>query len=122
MIDISENDFGVMLRPVLMEDEDETYFGNVEVAVFSNLMPEIDDELHAQYMFLAYKMAAMLSFCEDIPEFDDMLNDYTSAMVEQLGDDYEDEESTKVKSKVKVASKVGNVITLDFDTVCEGEG
>ena len=51
-----------------------------------------------------------------------MLNDYTSAMVEQLGDDYEDEESTKVKSKVKVASKVGNVITLDFDTVCEGEG
>ena len=121
MIDINENDFGVMLRPVLGEEEDDdTYLGNVEVAVFSNLMPDVDDELHAQYMFLAYKMAAMLSFCADNPEFDEMLDDYTSAMVEQLGDDYE--ESTTVKSKAKVASKVGNVITLDFNTICEGEG
>ena len=43
MIDISENDFGVMLRPVLgEEDDDDTYLGNVEVAVFSNLMPDVD--------------------------------------------------------------------------------
>jgi hypothetical protein len=121
MIDLSENDFGVMLRPILDAEGDDPSFGNLEVAVFSNLMPEVDDGLHAQYMFIAYKMAALLSFCEDYPEFDEMLNEHTEALVSQLGDEYGEEEPT-IKPKSKVTSTLGNVITLDFNTKCEGEG
>tara|TARA_R110000868_G_scaffold61189_11_gene186082 strand:- start:8579 stop:8941 length:363 start_codon:yes stop_codon:yes gene_type:complete len=120
MIDLGINDFGVMLRPILDREGEDSSFGNLEVAVFSNLMPEVDDELHAQYMFVAYKMAAMLSFCEENPEFDDMLNEYTESLVSQLSDKEDDEPLPTPKATV--SSKVGNVITLDFNTVCEGEG
>ena len=121
MIDMGENDFGVILRPTKVDEEDDgSSWGSVEVAVFSGRMPDIDDEAHAQYMFLAYKMAAMLEFCEDNPDFDDMLTEHTSALVEELG--LLTEEPYEIKPKAKVTSKIGNVITLDFDTVCEGEG
>ena len=121
MSDAYENDFGVVLRPILDKDEDDPSYGNVEVAVFSNLMPELDDELHAQYMFLAYKMAAVLSLCEEHPEFDDMLTDHTAYIVAQL-DDMDEGEERALSTKSKITSKMGNVISLNFNTVCEGEG
>jgi len=119
-IEMDDNEFGVLLRPVLRGDEDEDNYGNVEVAVFSNLMPEVDDEVHAQYMYLAYKMAAMLEFCEQNYEFNKMLEEHTDAMVEELG--LLEEDPPEIKPKAKVTGKRGNVITLDFNTKCEGEG
>ena len=49
MIEMDENDFGVILRPVLSDEE--KWVGDVQVSVFSNLMPKVDDETHAQLMF-----------------------------------------------------------------------
>ena len=118
-IEMDDNEFGVLLRPVLSEDDDDIY-GNVDVAVFSNLMPELDDEVHARYMFLAYKMAAVLSFCEANPDVDERLDKYTEDLVEELG--LLQDEPHEIHPKSKVTSKHGNVITLDFSTKCEGEG
>jgi|TARA_R110000751_G_scaffold120070_1_gene220703 hypothetical protein len=119
MIDMTENDFGVILRPVLPDGEE--WEGDVQVSVFSNLMPKVDDETHAQLMFLAYKLAAMVQYCTDNPDFDDVISDYATEMVDDLGlidpDSYEIESSTS-----RVTSREGNVITLDFNTKCEGEG
>ena len=116
MIDMTDNDFGVLMRPVLPDGEE--WEGDVQVSVFSNTMPTISDDIHSQLMFLAYKMSAMIQFCNDNPDFDDTISDYTAAMVDELGleDDYE------VEPKEKITSRVGNVITLDFNTKCEGEG
>jgi len=119
MIDMTENDFGVLMRPVIPEGDD--WDGDVQISVFSNLMPKIDDEIHSQLMFLAYKMAAMVQYCSDNPDFDDVLDDYTADLVEELGLDAEDIRD-KAEDKVKVKSRDGNVITLDFNTKCEGEG
>ena len=116
MVNMTENDFGVIMRPVLPEDGD--WEGDVQVSVFSNLMPDVSDDTHAQLMFLAYKMSAMVQFCTENEDFDDMLNDYTDAMVDELG--LADPEEPKPADKI--TSKVGNVITLDFNTKCEGEG
>tara|TARA_R110000787_G_scaffold81801_2_gene177190 strand:- start:588 stop:944 length:357 start_codon:yes stop_codon:yes gene_type:complete len=118
MIDMDDNEFGVLLRPIISEDDEDKY-GNVEVAVFSNLMPAVDDEVHARYMFLAYKMASMLQFCEDNPDVDDRLEAYTEALIDKLGLMEEEEEP---EAKPKVTGREGNVITLDFNTKCEGEG
>ncbi len=117
MIDMTENDFGVILRPVLSEKEE--WVGDVQVSVFSNLMPYVDDETHAQLMFLAYKMSAMVQFCQDNVEFDEALEDYTMDMVDDLGLD--DIQSDKAPS-TRITGRDGNVITLDFNTKCEGEG
>lgn len=118
MIDMDDNEFGVLLRPVLSDDDDK--YGNVEVSVFSNLMPAIDDEVHAQYMFLAYKMAALLQFCEDNPDVDDRLDQYTNDLVKELG--LMEEEERELRPKPKITGKNGNVITLDFGTKCGGNG
>jgi len=118
MIDMTDNDFGVIMRPVLTVDEE--WEGDVQVSVFSNTMPEIDDDTHSQLMFLAYKMSAMVQFCNENPDFDDTLSDYTAAMVDELGLDLAEEIAAEPKDKI--TSKVGNVITLDFNTKCEGEG
>jgi hypothetical protein len=115
MIDMEENDFGVILRPVLSNED--TWVGDVQVSVFSNLMPKVDDETHAQLMFLAYKMSAMVQFCQDNEDFDEALEDYTMDMVEELGFG---EEEPKLRTK-KIVGREGNVITLDFNTKCEGE-
>jgi hypothetical protein len=120
MIEMDDNEFGVLLRPVLRGDADEDNYGNVEVAVFSNLMPHVSDEAHAQYMYLAYKMAAMLEFCEQNYEFNKMLEEHTDALVEELG--LLAEEPPEIKPKAEVTGRRGNVITLDFNTKCEGEG
>jgi len=117
MIDMTENDFGVIMRPVLQEDEWE---GDVQISVFSSSMPDIDDDTHSQLMFLAYKMAAMVQFCTENEDFDDALEEFTGNMVEDLG--IADEEAPKVSPKSKITGKTGNVITLDFNTKCEGEG
>ena len=71
-------------------------------------------------MYLAYKMAAMLEFCEQNYEFNKMLEEHTDAMVEELG--LLEEDPPEIKPKAKVTGKRGNVITLDFNTKCEGEG
>ena len=118
MVDMTENDFGVIMRPV-MDSEDE-WEGDIQVSVFSNTMPEVDDEVHAQLMFLAYKMAAMVQFCTENEDFDDELSEYTSMMVDDL--DIADKEEPKVSPKAKIKGQQGNVITLDFNTKCEGEG
>jgi len=118
MIEMDDNEFGILLRPVISKDDDDDKYGNLEVSVFSNQMPEVDDEVHARYMFLAYKMASLLSFCEEHPEFDDMLEDYTTDLLEKLG--LTEEEKDEPKSKV--TGKKGNVITLDFGTKCGGNG
>ena len=115
MIDMEENDFGVILRPVL-SDEDK-WVGDVQVSVFSNLMPKVDDETHAQLMFLAYKMSAMVQFCQDNEDFDEALEDYTMDTVEELGFG---EEEPELRTN-KIVGREGNVITLDFNTKCEGE-
>jgi len=120
MIEMDDNEFGVLLRPILHEDDDEDNYGNVEVAVFSNLMPHVNDEVHSQYMYLAYKMAAMLEFCEQNYEFNKLLEEYTDSMVEELG--LLEEEPHEINPKSRVTGKKGNVITLDFNTKCEGEG
>ena len=117
MIDMTENDFGVIMRPVLPDGEE--WEGDVQVSVFSNLMPKVGDDTHAQLMFLAYKMSAMVQFCNENPDFDDTLTDYTDAMIDSLG---LEEDEREVDPKDKITSKVGNVITLDFNTKCEGEG
>ena len=83
-------------------------------------MPEVNDEVHARYMFLAYKMAAVLSFCEANPDVDERLDKYTEDLVEELG--LLQDEPHEIHPKSKVTSKHGNVITLDFSTKCEGEG
>tara|TARA_R110000803_G_scaffold159534_1_gene223606 strand:- start:1210 stop:1563 length:354 start_codon:yes stop_codon:yes gene_type:complete len=117
MIDMTENDFGVLMRPVLPNGED--WEGDVQISVFSNLMPHVDDDVHSQLMFLAYKMSAMVQFCTENPDFDDTLSDYTTGLVEELGlADLEEEN----EPKTKITSRIGNVITLDFNTKCEGEG
>ena len=124
MIDMSENDFGVLLRPTEGTENDESY-GTMEVSVFSNLMPNVSDDTHARYMFLAYKMASLLSFCNDNPDFDAMLEDYTHALIEEEGlgtSVLAEEERPSTYAKGKVTSKIGNVITLNFNTKCEGEG
>mgnify|MGYP003682841933 FL=1 len=117
MINMSENDFGVILRPVLVDDEE--WAGDVQVSVFSNLMPKVDDETHAQLMFLAYKMSAMVQFCQDNDAFDEALEDYTMDMVEELGLGDSNMEEPKQN---KIVGKNGNVITLDFGTKCGGNG
>ena len=90
MIDMTENDFGVLMRPVLPNGED--WEGDVQISVFSNLMPHVDDDVHS---------------------------DYTTGLVEELGlADLEEEN----EPKTKITSRIGNVITLDFNTKCEGEG
>ena len=116
MIDMTENDFGVILRPVLPDGEE--WEGDVQVSVFSNLMPKVDDETHAQLMFLAYKMSAMVQFCQDNEDFDAALEDYTMDMVEELGLGDSDPVDSK---QTKIVGREGNVITLDFNTKCEGE-
>ena len=118
MIDMTENDFGVLMRPVMEEGGD--WEGNVQISVFSNLMPKVDDEVHSQLMFLAYKMSAMVQYCNDNPHFDDILNDYTEGLTEELGLDASEER--EVSNKDRVTNREGNVITLDFNTKCEGEG
>jgi hypothetical protein len=118
MIDMTENDFGVIMRPVITDGDE--WEGDVQVSVFSNLMPEVSDDTHSQLMFLAYKMSAMVQFCNDNEDFDDMLSDYTTAMVDSLGLAAGDDQL--VSATDKIVSKIGNVITLDFDTKCEGEG
>tara|TARA_R110000803_G_scaffold804_4_gene2781 strand:+ start:217 stop:564 length:348 start_codon:yes stop_codon:yes gene_type:complete len=115
MINMTENDFGVIMRPVLQDAE---WDGDIQVSVFSNIMPDLDDEAHGQLMFLAYKMAAMIQFCTENEDFDDALDEYTNSMVDTL----DAEESTKEEPKSRVVGKTGNVITLDFNTKCEGEG
>jgi|TARA_R110000737_G_scaffold289160_1_gene295754 hypothetical protein len=115
MIDMSENDFGVILRPVLSDKEE--WVGDVQVSVFSNLMPKVDDETHAQLMFLAYKMSAMVQFCQDNPDFDEALEDYAMSVVDELGFG---EEEPELRTN-KIVGREGNVITLDFNTKCEGE-
>ena len=115
MIDMEENDFGVILRPVLSGED--KWVGDVQVSVFSNLMPKVDDETHAQLMFLAYKMSAMVQFCQDNEDFDAALEDYTMDMVEELGFG---EEEPELRTN-KIVGREGNVITLDFNTKCEGE-
>jgi len=117
MIDMSENDFGVIMRPSIEEGEE--WLGDVQVSVFSNHMPDADDDTHSQLMFLAYKMAAMTQFCIDNPDIDDQLCEYTEEMLESLGLTEDQEEE---KAKPIITSKSGNVITLDFNTKCEGEG
>ena len=116
MIDMTENDFGVILRPVLVDGKE--WVGDVQVSVFSNQMPKVDDETHAQLMFLAYKMSAMVQFCQDNDAFDEALEDYTMDMVEELGLGDSDTEEPK---QSKIVGREGNVITLDFNTKCEGE-
>ena len=116
MINMTDNDFGVIMRPVIPDGEE--WEGDVQVSVFSNTMPEIDDDTHSQLMFLAYKMSAMVQFCNENEDFDDALSDYTETLVEGLSL-VEDEDKAK---KPTITSKVGNVITLDFNTKCEGEG
>tara|TARA_R110000744_G_scaffold311611_1_gene419103 strand:+ start:313 stop:669 length:357 start_codon:yes stop_codon:yes gene_type:complete len=118
MIDMDDNEFGVLLRPVIGEGEDDLHYGDVEISVFSNTMPDVGDEAHSEYMFLAYKMAAMIQFCDENPEFDDMLNEFTHDLVEELGL----KQKEPPKTQPKVTSKKGNVITLNFNTKCEGEG
>ena len=118
MIDMTENDFGVIMRPIMEDDGD--WKGNVQISVFSNLMPKIDDDVHSQLMFLAYKMSAMVQYCTDNPDFDDILTDYTEEIVEDIG--LEPMEERGLKPEDKITSIVGNVITLDFNTKCEGEG
>ena len=116
MINMSENDFGVIMRPVLPDGEE--WEGDVQVSVFSNLMPKVNDDTHAQLMFLAYKMSAMVQFCQDNEAFDEALEDYTMDMVEELGlGDPSDE-----LPSTRITGREGNVITLDFNTKCEGEG
>ena len=119
MIDMTENDFGVIVRPTEGTENDESY-GTMEVSVFSNHMPNVSDDTHARYMFLAYKMASLLSFCNDNPDFDERLDKYTEDLVEELG--LLQDEPHEIHPKSKVTSKHGNVITLDFSTKCEGEG
>ena len=124
MIDMTENDFGVLVRPTEGTEDDESY-GTMEVSVFSNLMPNVSDDTHARYMFLAYKMAALLSFCNDNPDFDDMLEEYTHNLIEEEGlgtSLLAEEEKPFTDARAKVTSKIGNVITLNFNTKCEGEG
>ena len=116
MIDMTENDFGVILRPVLVDGKE--WVGDVQVSVFSNLMPKVDDETHAQLMFLAYKMSAMVQFCQDNPDFDESLEDFTMDMLEGLGLGDSDPVDSK---QTKIVGREGNVITLDFNTKCEGE-
>lgn len=117
MIDMTENDFGVIMRPVLPDGEE--WEGDVQVSVFSNLMPKVGDDTHAQLMFLAYKMSAMVQFCQDNEEFDEALEDYTMGMVDELG--LGDSELDEPKP-TRITGREGNVITLDFNTKCEGEG
>ena len=108
MIDMTENDFGVILRPVLVDGKE--WVGDVQVSVFSNQMPKVDDETHAQLMFLAYKMSAMVQFCQDNDEFDEALEDYTMDMVEELGLG----DSDPVESKqTKIVGREGNIECID---------
>ena len=118
MIDMTENDFGVIMRPIMEDDGD--WKGNVQISVFSNLMPKIDDDVHSQLMFLAYKMSAMVQYCTDNPDFDDILNDYTEDLVDEH--DLDPHEDRGGKPTDRVTNREGNVITLDFNTKCEGEG
>ena len=117
MIDMTESDFGVIMRPVLPDGEWE---GDVQVSVFSNQMPDVSDDEHSQIMFLAYKMSAMVQFCQDNEDFDDALSDYTEDLVDRLG--MSDREDPVINPKEKITSVSGNVITLNFNTKCEGEG
>ena len=50
-------------------------------------------------------------------DFDEALEDYTMDMVEELGFGEEEPE----RSTNKIVGREGNVITLDFNTKCEGE-
>mgnify|MGYP000241623697 CR=1 FL=1 len=119
MIDMTENDFGVIMRPAISEEDGE-WEGDVQVSVFSNHMPEISDDVHSQLMFLAYKMAAMIQFCTDNEEFDDALSDYTEDLVDGL--EMADIDDPVISHKEKITNVSGNVITLNFNTKCEGEG
>ena len=118
MIDMTENDFGVIMRPIMEDDGD--WKGNVQISVFSNLMPKIDDDVHSQLMFLAYKMSAMVQYCTDNPDVDDRLDQYTNDLVKELG--LMEEEERELRPKPKITGKNGNVITLDFGTKCGGNG
>jgi len=118
MIDMTENDFGVIVRPTAGTEDDESY-GTMEVSVFSNLMPDVSDDTHARYMFLAYKMASLLQFCNENPEFDQMLEDYTHSLIEEEGLGTSD---TSEDTSHRVTSREGNVITLNFGTKCGGNG
>jgi len=117
MIDMTENDFGVLIRPVESDRDDADTHSSLEVSVFSNHMPDVDDATHAQLMFLAYKMAAMVQFCEDNPDFDEALAEYTEDLLDDLGI-----KSEEPSTSSSIVGREGNVITLDFNTKCEGEG
>ena len=121
MIDMTENDFGVLMRPVESDRDDADTHSSLEVSVFSNHMPDVDDETHAHLMFLAYKMAAMAQFCEDNPDFDEALSEYTEDLLSDLGITARGEEDTPSPS-ANIVGREGNVITLDFNTKCRGNG
>lgn len=122
-MDFTENDFGVVMRPSI---EDGIWDGDIHVSVFSHQMPEIDSITHAELMYLAYKMSAMIQLCNEDPEVDKALTEYTADMIKELNlpdrDFYEDPSKDAPKVEDKVTSVNGNVITLDFNTKCGGNG
>ncbi len=66
-------------------------------------------------------MSAMIQLCNENTEVDKALTEFTADMIKELNPQGKGE-SDAPKVEDKVTSVNGNVITLDFNTKCGGNG
>jgi hypothetical protein len=111
MIELRELDAAVIIRPKL--DEDGKWTGNIDMAIASGTMEGLDDDTHAQIMFICYKLSAVIPYCNAHEAFSDVLDTYTTQMLNSMKMD----ESLKTKPKdIKdlLLKTKDNILTVDF--------
>jgi len=107
---IEPNDVHLILSPALKDGEWE---GDMKLTIAHAGFPDMSDDDAETMMYAAYKLAASMPFCISNSDVSERLEEYTAELL--------DEEMEHHK-KGAVVEREGNVITLNFDTPCEGNG
>ena len=102
------NDINLIMSPVIVDGE---WDGNVHLGLAHVGFPDLSEDDQEALMYTAYKLAASMQFFIDNPKLNEKLDEYASRCLEAQQEEFD---------RGEVIEREGNVITLAFDTKCEG--
>lgn len=105
---IEPNDINLVLSPVIVDGE---WDGNVTLNLTHVGFPDLSEDDQEALMYTAYKLATSMQFFIDNPRLNEKLDEYATRCLEEQQEQYE---------RGEVLERSGNVVTLAFDTKCEG--
>ena len=112
MVEISDEDFVIRVRPGLNGEE---WTGEVDIAIISQPDNPLDDEGYTQLMHFCKMMCASVPVMEIDKVVRDIVHKYVMEIVDNEVDSMLEEEDTLV-----VTGEDGNIVHLDFSSKTKG--